>query len=166
MHEKHTVLNVDHKLKQCVNSGLDVSRSQLIQLQMNDATLVKLYDLAKGIRDFNGSSQYALRDGVLMRLWCDRHRPSDMPIKQLVVPVSLRQQLISVAHEELPSAHLGVKKTLDRLQRHFFWQGINSDVRKYCASCVIYQRLAKSGERVTLYALQHWYTIHILRNVI
>ena len=115
---------------------------------MNDVILVELYGLAKGMRDLNGSSQYVLRDGVLMRLWCDRHRPSDMPIKQLVVPVSLRQQLIYVAHEELPSAHLGVNKTLDRLQRHFFWQGINSDVRKYCASCVIYQRLAKSGERV------------------
>src|SRR6218665_3713181 len=112
---------------------------------MNNATLVKLYGLAKGIRDLNGSSQYVLSDGVLMRLWCDRHRPSDIPIKQIVVPVFLRQQLISLAHDELPSAQLGVKKSLDRLQRHFFWPGINSDVRKYCASCVIYQRLAKSG---------------------
>ena len=167
---KHTVVTVDDKSNQCVNSGLDVSKSQLTQLQMNHATLVELYGLAKGIRDLNGSSQCVLRDGVLMRLWCDRHsasdwcalqealykctdtiqynRPSDMPIKQIVVPLSLRQQLISVAHDELPSAHLGVKKTLDRLQRHFFWPGINSDVRKYCASCVICQRLAKSGEHV------------------
>ena len=93
---KHTDVPVDYKAKQCVDSGLDISKSQLIQLQMNNATLVKLYGLAKGIRDLNGSSQYVLSDGVLMRLWCDRHRPSDLPIKQIVVPVSLRQQLISV----------------------------------------------------------------------
>src|SRR6218665_780869 len=121
---RHTVVPVDDNSKQGVNSGLDISRSQLIQLQMNDSTLVKLYGLAKGIRDLNGSSQYVLRDGELMRLWCDRHRPSDLPIKQIVVPVSLRQQLISVAHDELPSAHLGVKKSLDRLHRNFFWPGI------------------------------------------
>src|SRR6218665_953074 len=53
---------------------------------MNDATLVKLYGLAKCIRELNGSSQYVLRDGVLMRLWCDRHRPSDLPIKQIGFP--------------------------------------------------------------------------------
>ena len=82
-----------------------------------------------------------LRDGVLMRLWCDRHRPSDIPTKQIVVPVSLRQ-LIYVAHDEVTSAHLGVNKS-------FFRPGINSDVRKYnCASCVICHRLSKSGERV------------------
>jgi len=126
----HTDVPVDDKSKQVVNSGLDMSKSQLIQLQIQLQTLVKLYGLAKGIRDLNGSSQYVLRDGVLMRLWFDRHRPSDIPIKQIVVPVSLRQQLISVAHDELTSAHLGVKKSLDRLQRHFCWPGINSDVRK------------------------------------
>src|SRR6218665_3666158 len=74
--------------KQVVNAGLDISKSQLIQLQTNDATLVKWFGLAKGISDLNGSSQCVLRDWVLMRLWCDRHRPSDIPIKQIVVPVS------------------------------------------------------------------------------
>src|SRR6218665_3665059 len=54
---KHTVVPVDDKSKQCVNFGLDILISQLIQLQMNDATLVKLYGLARGIRYLNGSSQ-------------------------------------------------------------------------------------------------------------
>ena|SRR6218665_1252116 len=49
---------------------------------MNDVSLVKLFALAKSVRDLNGSSQYVLCDGVLMRTWCDKHRPSDVPIKQ------------------------------------------------------------------------------------
>ena len=109
----HTgVLDCD-KLKRFVDSGLDISKQQLIQLQINDAALVKL----QSVRDLNGSSQYVLCNGVLMRTLCDKHWPSDVPIKQIVVPISLLQKLICVAHDELISANLGVKKTLDCLQK-------------------------------------------------
>lgn len=52
------------KSKQAISSGLDSSKSQLTQLQMNDASLVKLFALAKNNRELNGSSQCMMSDGV------------------------------------------------------------------------------------------------------
>lgn len=72
----------------------------------------------------------------------------DTSIKNILVRKSLRQQLTSVAHDDITSAHLELRKTLDRLQRWFYWHAINSGVKRYCRSCVIFQRLSKSGERM------------------
>src|SRR6218665_2882380 len=42
-------------------SGLNLSKQQVIQLQRNDSSLVKLFDLAKSVRD------YSVQEGMLMR---------------------------------------------------------------------------------------------------
>ena len=39
-------------------------------------------------------------------------------------------------HEELKSGHLGFEKTYHTIQQHYFWTGMYSEIRKWCASCV------------------------------
>lgn len=89
-----------------------------MQLQLNDSSLVKLFVLSMSVRDLNGASEYSLCDGVLVRTLCNRNLPSDMPIKQIVVPTPLRQKLILVAHNSIPSGIWEVRRhwTMDRLQ--------------------------------------------------
>jgi len=113
---------------------LNLSRQQVIQLQQNDLSLVKLFDLAKGVKYLQSASHYSLHEGALVRTWCNKMQPSDTPIMQIFEPTSLHQKLISVAYDQISSDHLGVRKTLDRLQRWFYWPAVNSEVKKYVRS--------------------------------
>lgn len=53
----------------------------------------------------------------------------DLRLNKIVVPKSLREKLLFLAHDV--SGHLGLKKTLDRLQRNCWWPGISRNVKNY-----------------------------------
>lgn len=54
---------------------------------------------------------------------------------QIVVPSVYRVQIVSLAHDNVLSYHLGITKTYYRILKHFFWPGLKSDVSRYCRSC-------------------------------
>ena len=56
---------------------------------------------------------------------------------QLVIPPSLRPQVLKSLHSEKTSGHLGVRKTLSKLKERFYWMGMGNDVRRFCRSCDI-----------------------------
>lgn len=123
-----------------------VSREDLIRLQRADETLKPLFVMASDeLKADEGRSGYAMVHGVLVRYWCDRAIPQGLGITQVVVPVQLRQKVLRVAHDIPAAGHLGTQKTLDRLRRHFWWPLVNSDVREYCRTCDICQRLGKGA---------------------
>ena len=64
---------------------------------------------------------------------------------QLVVPFSLTNKVMTLAHESLMSGHLGNQKTIDRVVAEFFWPGICSEVTWLCESCDICQRSVQKG---------------------
>jgi hypothetical protein len=47
----------------------------------------------------------------------------------------LIQELIMLYHDSPSAVHWGVRKTLDLLKRHFDWDRISNDVKKYIAMC-------------------------------
>lgn len=61
--------------------------------------------------------------------WTKRH--------QLVVPrvASLRTECIESMHDHPFSGHFGQRKTLDLVQRVFYWPNMKEDVVQYCRSC-------------------------------
>ena len=67
---------------------------------------------------------------------------------QLVIPQSIREKVLRLAHETLMSGHLGIKKTMDRVLTEFFWPEVCDDVSRFCKSCDICQRTVQKG-RVT-----------------
>ena len=69
------------------------------------------------------------------RLWRRRAPPSEA--SQLVVPMRERRDLIRRFHDSLFAGHLGITRTVFRLQNRVYWPGIRSDVRTYIASCTI-----------------------------
>ncbi|XP_063788599.1 uncharacterized protein LOC134943977 [Pseudophryne corroboree] len=80
----------------------------------------------------------------------------DRPVRekvQLVVPRSFREQLMSVAHEIPLAGHQGRDRTLRRLTQNFFWPGVSDDVRTYCKSCDVCQRLGRPSARAPLRSL-------------
>ena len=67
------------------------------------------------------------------RLW--RRRAPSSGVSQLVVPHSERWHMICRFHDSLFAGHLGVSRTVFRLQSRVYWPGLRQDVRMYLASC-------------------------------
>lgn len=68
-------------------------------------------------------------------------------VHQIVVPLVYRSTILSLAHDHM-GGHLGVKKTLGKALKYFYWPGISSDVRQFCHSCHVCQMSGKPNLRL------------------
>ncbi|POM74785.1 Reverse transcriptase [Phytophthora palmivora] len=76
--------------------------------------------------------------GVLYRLArSTRGRPRDAENElKLVVPESLREDMLHYAHEDFQGGHQGITRTHERLRSEFYWPGIYADVERFVKECV------------------------------
>ena len=51
---------------------------------------------------------------------------------------------MSLAHGAPLSGHTGWKKTAKKILQHFYWPGLNADIKRFCQEC---QNCQKSGRR-------------------
>jgi hypothetical protein len=60
----------------------------------------------------------------------------------IIVPAdpNLRGGLIAAHHDTLAHGHMGVKRTLELMQRKFYWKGMVEDIRGFIRSCDSCQR--------------------------
>eukprot|EP00731_Ephydatia_muelleri_P004049 Em0002g225a len=79
--------------------------------------------------------QLMLKEGVLYRQWKDVPGGGLHKRLQLVLPASLVPGVLSGLHDTPVGGHLGVKKTLEKVQMRFYWPSQKKDVEKWCASC-------------------------------
>ncbi len=103
--------------------------------QQADSSLKDLFDQVlpeSEMRD--GARGYFLQDLLLVRKWV-WHSDTFVgdPVFQIALPVSFRQSVLKVAHDE--SGHSGVKKTYDRLLWHFFWPHMKKGVSAFIKTC-------------------------------
>ena len=109
--------------------------------QKSDPSLLKLFELAtrdkENVSDRSLISWYEVHDGLLFRYF--QSSKTENVTRQLVVPRKQREKVLLIGHETLLSGDQGVKKALDRIMLNFFWPGIYSDVKRFCASCDICQ---------------------------
>ncbi|GFU57004.1 retrovirus-related Pol polyprotein from transposon opus [Trichonephila clavipes] len=78
-----------------------------------------------------GKGNYCEVDGYLFH----RDKILGESIGQLVIPKCRRTEVLRLAHTSVFSSHMGPKKTLERIEYSFFWEGLRSDVKKFCESC-------------------------------
>ncbi|XP_062616792.1 uncharacterized protein LOC134278492 [Saccostrea cucullata] len=128
----------------------DMTIDQMKQLQMDDSSL-KVYreHAATGRKKNIGENietWFSVERGLLYRHHYSKKVSDDELYKQLVVPESLRQKVMKIAHDSILGGHLGTKKTLDRIMSNFYWPGIQGDVTRYCQSCDICQRTFPKGK--------------------
>ena len=69
------------------------------------------------------------------RLWRRRAPPAEG--SQLVVPQSEWREMIRRFHDSLFAGHLGISRTVLRLQTRVYWPGLRQDVCMYVASCTV-----------------------------
>ena len=82
------------------------------------------------------ADDYIFEEGILYHLAKGRARSREGIRKQLVIPRSLKDEVMLAMHEEVTSGHLGFEKTHHKIQQRYFWTGMYSEVEKWCASCV------------------------------
>ena len=112
--------------------GKDFSKEDWIAEQQKDPTL-EVYRKRVMDKIPEGEKKFiSMERGMLYRNF--RSSTEDI-MKQLVVPAKFRRQILSLGHDIPMAGHLGMKKTRDRIMRHFFWPGIFDDTKKYCRSC-------------------------------
>lgn len=131
------------KLK--VKEVLEVLRSKDIgQQQKDDKTLDKLRTYVNEKKVFHKGRvvhSFVVKRGVLYRKVEDGSQTSD----QLIVPQSSREAVMHLAHSALMGGHLGIKKTLSRIESKFFWPGMSSGIARFCRSCDECQRTVDKG---------------------
>lgn len=80
--------------------------------------------------------QFVMEEGVLFKVI----RKIDNSLHYvLVVPHCLKQQALKLTHCTL-SGHLGVYKTLTKVQNFFYWENVPSDVRTFVKRCLVCQQ--------------------------
>ncbi|XP_077862049.1 uncharacterized protein LOC144343218 [Saccoglossus kowalevskii] len=127
----------------CVPGGgksLDVNKAQLVKLQHDDPSLSKYWSLKEAKFKGNQEVMFLEKGGILYRQFTHPRVNQGRSVKQMVVPMPLRTQVMMVAHDSVTGGHMGVKKTSDRVLSNFYWPGIPRDITRFCRSCDICQR--------------------------
>ncbi|GFU76346.1 retrovirus-related Pol polyprotein from transposon opus [Trichonephila clavipes] len=78
-----------------------------------------------------GKGNYYEVDGYLFH----RDKILGESIGQLVIPKCRRTEVLRLAHTSVFRSHMGPKKTLERIKYSLFWEGLSSNVKKFCESC-------------------------------
>ena len=62
--------------------------------------------------------------------------------------------MLELAYSIPMAGHLGVNKTYNQIQTHFYWPGIKKDVQQFCQSCHVCQLVGKPNQKVPVAPLQ------------
>ena len=88
-----------------------------------------------------------MKSGLLWK----RYRPIHVNVDdgvwdshQLVVPQHCRRQLLEMAY----AGHLGVRKALQRVRKHFYWKHMKTDVSRFGKECHPCQVAGKPNQPV------------------
>lgn len=65
---------------------------------------------------------------------------------QIIAPTVYRKDILRMAHDGNLAGHLGIRKTLDRVKRSFYWPSVRRDVTDWCRSCDICQKVGKPNQ--------------------
>ena len=129
-----------------------VTVDTLREEQKNDPTLAKIRDMVETnetrTRKSGSSFRYIMRNGVIFREYQSPNVDHGNDIRQVVVPLKYRNEVMKLAHESILGGHQGTKKTTDKVLSNFFWPGIQADITRFCQSCDICQRTVHKG-RIT-----------------
>ena len=77
------------------------------------------------------SKPFVMEDGKLFR----KRMTNDGFRKTLVIPKTMRKDVLYSLHDDVTAGHLGFKKTWEKVKKRFFWPKMLSSVQSYVYSC-------------------------------
>ena len=128
---------------------LKASSEQLMEAQRKDETLQQAWRWANGDGPRKENVTFFIMEGLLHRCW--RPKGSDIgdckTMEQPVLPESMRQDVMRLAHEIPLARHMGKQKTTARILKRFYRPLIFSDVAGYVQHCGVCQRTARVTQK-------------------
>lgn len=121
--------------------GPELHPPDIQRLQKEDKSLQEYWRLAQQ-KDEQTKISFVVAKGLLYRTYKDS---SGQVHRQLIVPSSLREHVMKIAHDTPMAGHMGVRRTIDRVWQAFYWPGLCTDVRRFCRSCDQCQRTTPKG---------------------
>ncbi|GFO36760.1 gypsy retrotransposon integrase-like protein 1 [Plakobranchus ocellatus] len=114
-----------------------------MSVMQEDPRILTLVDAGRTSRRGRKVVSFEKARGIVYQRYEDLGRNVD--VKQVVLPKPLREYVMSVAQESITGAHLGIRRTKDKVLSNFYWPGVDGDVTRYCRSCDVCQRTVKKG---------------------
>ncbi|GFS72982.1 retrovirus-related Pol polyprotein from transposon 412 [Trichonephila clavipes] len=121
---------------------LRVTRENLINAQKNSEEIKSLYEQAASQVQVT-NQVYSLEKELLVKI---REDKLGNVVKLIVVPEELREPIKSLCHEGT-SAHLGITKSKDKLNRYFYWPNCYRDMEQFVKTCDQCQRAGKPNDK-------------------
>ena len=89
---------------------------------------------------YENKRKYKLENGIL---YIGKRDKNDNTVKywKVIVPNDreIRNRILDEIHSVPYAGHPGYNKTMEKINRHFYWEGISLDVCNFVVSCPIYQ---------------------------
>lgn len=83
-----------------------------------------------------GDMFYLDDNGLLFHLAKHGKHKSRDPFSQLVIPNSLKHEILVQAHDEVSAGHVGIHKCYEKIRTRYWWQGMFQDVKHWVRSCI------------------------------
>lgn len=154
------------------------SLADLQHLQKSDATIGPVLEaFQKGQRlpsDFLKSqshhlrklaqmwNQLILKNGLLWR--CFEDPKTTTTHLQLIVPSSVKEEVLEEVHAGALGGHLGEDKTLCKLKERYYWPGHWTDVQQWCRTCstCATRKTAAPKRKASLHPVKAGYPMQIV----
>ena len=109
----------------------ETRRESILKLQVTDSVTNKIKErVANPRRKASVSREWSLgRSGELLH-----NQRLFVPAEQAV-----KQEILHLFHDDPMAGHFGPVRTLELIERKFYWEQIRKDVRDHCKSCHIWQ---------------------------
>ncbi|KAK9753373.1 RNase H-like domain found in reverse transcriptase [Popillia japonica] len=110
--------------------------ADLVKCQENDIRIQELIQALKNPDSVSPalrrtSKNFEIVDDVLYK----KNPNSVGQDKLLVIPHGLKHEILYSHHNEPLSGHLGMARTLNKIKKSYFWDGMTKDVKKYVRGC-------------------------------
>ncbi|GFS90544.1 retrovirus-related Pol polyprotein from transposon 412 [Trichonephila clavipes] len=128
-----------------MSSGISAAKGyarKFNQCSKNSEEIKSLYEQAASQVQVT-NQVYSLEKELLVK---NREDKLGNVVKLIVVPEELRDPIKSLCHEGT-SAHLGITKSKDKLNRYFYWPNCYRDMERFVKTCDQCQRAGKPNDK-------------------
>ena len=91
--------------------------------------------------------EYTMKDGILYHLFYPRRRKRESTdfYQQLVIPQSLKNDLLLSYHDSLTGGHQGFARTYEHIRQKYYWKQMYAEIQTFVETCSTCQRSKRHG---------------------
>ncbi|RWS24458.1 Pol polyprotein-like protein, partial [Leptotrombidium deliense] len=104
---------------------------RILNEQQNDAFCKKIIEKISDANDNNAHHEYAVINGLLHRI----ETINDMTHFQIIVPISLVNELLKSYHDAPDSGHFGPRITYEKIRERYYFDKMKQIIYEYCKTC-------------------------------